>query len=106
MRVKEIIWAKVKVKKYQLKKLSIPLFPDSVFGLNWSAPNAKLHGLIPPAPTIRNPKPVSRNAICPAVASLHVSFSFSPQWGGCNFLTAAVRSITNRPFTESNVKKK
>lgn len=32
--VKETIWAKVKVKKYQLKKLLIPFFPESVLGLN------------------------------------------------------------------------
>lgn len=32
--VKDIICAKVSVKKYQLKKLLIPFFPASVFGLN------------------------------------------------------------------------
>lgn len=63
---------KARVKKYQLKKLLIPFFPDSVFGLNWSAPNAMLHGRIPPAPSTRRTKPASKNAICPDVGPLHV----------------------------------
>lgn len=79
MRVKATICAKVKVKKYQLKKLLMPLFPDSVLGLNWSAPNAKLHGLMPAAPTTSSAKPVSKNAICPAVGPLHVSPSSALQ---------------------------
>jgi hypothetical protein len=100
MRVKDTNWAKVKVKKYQLKKLLIPFFPDSVSGLNWSAPKAKLHGRMPAAPTISIPKPVSKNAICPVVGPMQVSFCPDPQWGGCSFLIAAVSCIASNPFTE------
>nr|GMC54481.1 hypothetical protein Iba_chr01dCG16470 [Ipomoea batatas] len=44
---------------------------EDVLGSNWSAPNAKLHGLIPEAPITSRPKPHSKNAICPAVGALH-----------------------------------
>lgn len=100
MRVKDTIWAKLKVQKYQLKKLLIPLFPDSVLGLNWSAPNAKLHGRTPPAPIIISPNPLNRNAICPAVGPLHVELS-AAQWGGCRSGIAAVSCIACNPFTKN-----
>jgi hypothetical protein len=99
MSVTDTIWANVRVKKYQLKKLLIPLFPDSVLGLNWSAPKAKLHGLIPAAPIISSPNPVSKNVICLAVGPLHV-FSPDAQWGGWSFLIAAVSCIKSNPFTK------
>lgn len=102
MTVKDNICATVKVKKYQLKKLLTPFFPDSVLGLNWSAPNAKLHGLIPAAPTISSPRPAAKNATWPPVGPMHLLLlrSCSLQEGGWRFPKIAVKSIKISPLAE------
>lgn len=76
----------------------MPCFPDSVAGLNWSAPKAKLQGLMPPAPRTRNPNPLSRKANWQAVGSTHVPLCFASHFGGCNLEIAAVRVSTVIPL--------
>lgn len=81
-----------------MKKLLIPLLPDSVLGSNWSAPNAKLHGLMPEAPITSKQKPTSKNIICPGVGPTHIGAgSWFPHSGGWSFVTAAVNVKTSIP---------
>lgn len=60
------------------------------------------HGLIPPAPTTRNPNAKYRKASCQGVGPSHTSPV--PQSVGCNLGTAAVSVKRNIPFKTSQRK--
>lgn len=81
------------------------LLPDSVSGLNWSAPKARLHGLMPPAPMIRRLNPTPKKANCPGVGPTHVLLSFVAQCGGCNLEIVAVNVSAISPLEEKGNKR-
>ena len=70
-----------------------------MLGLNWSAPKARLHGLMPLAPTTRKPKALARKINCHGVGPVHCVV---PQGGGWRPDMAAVSGSISIPCSHRN----